>query len=498
MRAAGVLAASLLLLAATNLPAANPIHARTHGSNRAACGKTAWPDFNGDGHADLAVGDPHGRTLQYDQGSLHLLRGTAEGLPRLDASDAYLTGARGPMSLRLADVDGDGCADLVAGGPYGDDRGHATIYWGGPGRSSAARITDAKLTVGDGEREWSGLGWSVAAGQGVVAVGAPFEDVDGVTDAGAVYVFTVGADRDPSEPIRITQSSPDVPGGDEPGDLFGWSLALGRLGGDPAALDLVIGAPFDDKNGKGPRKGPRKGLRKDEVLADAGAVTVLYDVTSGARSGTRWNLAEVTSEIDSRAGDRFGYSLAYGEWRGTGRLAVGAPGADVPGADDAGMVQLFEGTEPTRSLWQGWRGLPDAGEKGDGFGYALAFAGGHLLIGSPFEADRGLPEVGAVTVVPLDGSPATFVTEGRARMQAYDHFGWAVSAAGDGWMAVGVPDEQATHGGAIALVPLRGGEPHLLAPGYNGIPHLPDQGRRKRPYPHEIGRSVDFGAVLAG
>ncbi len=489
-----MLAAVLLLLAATNVPGADTVHARAGGPDRPACGKTAGPDFNGDGYADLAVGDPNGRTFQDGRGSLHLLRGTAEGLPRLDATDARLTEAQGPVSLRLADVDGDGCADLVAGSPHDDSekRDHATIYWGGRGRS-IPQVTHANLTVGRGEREWSGLGWSVAAAEGVVAVGAPFEDVDGVTDAGAVYVFTVGAYHDPSEPIRITQDSPGVPGNDEPGDLFGWSLALGRLGGDPDAVDLVIGAPYEDTDGKGKQSGT--GMR------DAGAVTVLYDVTSDKRSGTRWNLGEVTTEVESRGGDKFGYSLAYGEWRGAGRLAVGAPGADVPGAADAGIVQLFQGMDPTRSLRQGWRGLPDAGEKGDGFGHSLAFAGGHLLVGSPFEADRDLPEVGAVTVVPLDGSPASFVTQGRARMQAYDHFGWAVSAAGDGWMAVGVPDEQATHGGAIALVPLRGGEAHLMAPGYRGFPQLPVLNAvngNRRPRPHEIGRSVDFGAVLAG
>ena len=358
-------------------------------------------------------------------------------------------------------MDGDGCADLVVGSPHAE-RNRAVIYWGARGaRPTFAQVDATALAVAAGAG--ANVGWSVAAAEGVVAVGAPGEDVAGVRRAGAVHVFTVGPGRKVTERLRITQETPGVPGVAEPGDMFGWSLALGRLGGDPDALDLVIGAPYEDIEAGAGR--------------DAGAITIVYDVTArrggGRLRGVSRHLAAADDGLTDRAGDRFGYALAYGEWGGLAHLAVSAPGADVAGAADAGAVRLYEaggkaGPRAVRLLRQGAGGLPDAPEEGDEFGHALGFAGGNVLVGAPFEDVRGVPEAGAVTVVPLDGGPGSFVTEGRVRLQAYDHFGWSVTGVGEEWMAVGVPDEQATHGGAVALIRLLGDgvhrDVHLLAP----------------------------------
>ncbi|MEG7741722.1 FG-GAP repeat protein, partial [Listeria monocytogenes] len=46
--------------------------------------------------------------------------------------------------------------------------------------------------------------------------------------------------------LSLAQSSAGVPGGDEPGDGFGASLALGDLDRDGYA-DLVVGAPGEDE-----------------------------------------------------------------------------------------------------------------------------------------------------------------------------------------------------------------------------------------------------------
>lgn len=506
MRAVGALAAALLLAATTGADAgvpqpsraatpagAVPVADRAESAARLGCERRTGADYNGDGYPDLAVGDPNAHVRRPGAGSVHVLLGTEAGLPRVDAADALLTSARAPAALRLADVDGDGCADLVVGSPHAE-RNRAVIYWGARGaRPTFAQVDATALAVAAGAG--ANVGWSVAAAEGVVAVGAPGEDVAGVRRAGAVHVFTVGPGRKVTERLRITQETPGVPGVAEPGDMFGWSLALGRLGGDPDALDLVIGAPYEDIEAGAGR--------------DAGAITIVYDVTArrggGRLRGVSRHLAAADDGLTDRAGDRFGYALAYGEWGGLAHLAVSAPGADVAGAADAGAVRLYEaggkaGPRAVRLLRQGAGGLPDAPERGDEFGHALGFAGGNVLVGAPFEDVRGVPEAGAVTVVPLDGGPGSFVTEGRVRLQAYDHFGWSVTGVGEEWMAVGVPDEQATHGGAVALIRLLGDgvhrDVHLLAPGYKGIPHLPHAGGLPRP--REIGASVDFGAVVAG
>jgi FG-GAP repeat len=53
----------------------------------------------------------------------------------------------------------------------------------------------AKLTAPDGAYD-DRLGWSVATNGDFVFAGAYHADVDGVADAGAIYVFAIGPDTD--------------------------------------------------------------------------------------------------------------------------------------------------------------------------------------------------------------------------------------------------------------------------------------------------------------
>jgi hypothetical protein len=96
---------------------------------------------------------------------------------------------RGPASLAVADVTGDGHPDLVQGVP---------------------------------EDRWFGEA--------------------GPLPAGAVVIHRGTARGPSSREIVITQNSPGVPGRSEPGDGFGTSVRVGDLDGDRRA-DLIVGAP---------------------------------------------------------------------------------------------------------------------------------------------------------------------------------------------------------------------------------------------------------------
>ncbi|MFC4534206.1 hypothetical protein [Sphaerisporangium dianthi] len=481
------------------------------------CADAGTADFDGDGFNDVVVGDPFGEPADQWSGSggLFFLRGTRAGFPEVISRPFDRSGGLSGWTARAGHIDGDGCLDLVVANPHWighvtekssgrvtpvPGAGSVTVYWGGSGfgRSGPGDRLDLRAPA---PRNGAHYGWSLAVASGVVAVGAPYEDADGIPDSGAVYLYRFGgADgREAGVPRRITQQSPGVPGDGEAGDLFGWSLALGPLVGGPGA-ELAIGAPYEDTPGKG------------APVRDAGAVTVLYDPADGAGTwyrGKGWELSELTDEVPAREGDLFGYSLAYGAGGGPGRLAAGAPYADPRSVEDAGLVQLFSGgrsardPRPAGTLWQETEAT-EVSEPHDAFGFSLAFSGSRdLLVGAPYDGDGSHPETGAVHMLtlgetdPASGEPvnpgrplarAGHLTRAR-NPQSFEHFGWAVSGAGDGWAVIGAPDRDGT--GAIGLVPLGGADAVPLRPG-DGRTEPSGQSDRT-PY-----QGMDFGAAVAG
>lgn len=93
--------------------------------------------------------------------------------------------------------------------------------------------------------------------------------------------------------------------------------------------------------------------------------------------------------------------------RYSGGIAVGAPGADVAGRRDAGLVAGFSGSlRPRRTYRQGARGVPGRAEAGDRFGSALAYGMGircqedlPLAVGVPGEDVGRTRDAGAVTLL---------------------------------------------------------------------------------------------------
>jgi hypothetical protein len=392
-----------------------------------------FPDFNGDGYADLAIGVPNkevsnGVTDQVDVGLVHVIYGSAGGL------------------------------DAGAGQPGPDDQ-----IWH---RALAAVSADpgdnygAALAMGDFNRD----------GYDDLAIGIPGANIAGHDDAGAVHVIYGGANGlELFSIVEFARGSNGLLGPSAAGERFGTSLTAGDFDGDGYA-DLAVGTPFATVGGD----------------VEAGGVQVLYGRGAGLSSlGNEWLTQDTSGFVASPAEpyDRFGLALAAGDFDGDGvdDLAVGTPGENN-GDDfiDAGAVQIFFGqkfiADPglihfgAVTVPQHWTAdspnVDGLMEPEDGFGYALAAgdfdADGYadLAVGIPFEVHGSGPGAllngGAINV--LSGSPtglaATPAKPGRLwhqdvsgmadEVEAGEFFGYALSTGdfdGDGYadLAIGVP-----------------------------------------------------------
>ncbi|WPO70805.1 MULTISPECIES: FG-GAP and VCBS repeat-containing protein [unclassified Streptomyces] len=199
-------------------------------------------DFDGDGRDDLVVGGRYDEDGSFDGASLVYpgASGTYTALP--DEAHAAATG----------DFDGDGRDDLLLGSP--DDNSVITYAGTAEGLKASARRTltqDSPGVPGADEPE-DAFGEAVAVGDlngdgyADAAVGAEFETIGSVANAGEVVVLRGSAEGLTGTGAEVVhQGTEGVPGANEAYDRFGSAVRLTDTNRDGRA-DLVVGAPMEN------------------------------------------------------------------------------------------------------------------------------------------------------------------------------------------------------------------------------------------------------------
>ena len=366
-----------------------------------------------------------------------LLRGLgAAGISAIVALALAANAAAAPTS---GDFDGDGRDDLAVGVQSEDVGGESLagavhVIYGGPnGLSSRDRIFTRATAGVRGAPGDDGFGSSLAVGRfdadrfDDLAVGAPFDDLPGITNAGSVQVLYGGPNGLTARGDQLfvhgrgALNRPAVAF-----DGFGWTLAAGDLRGDRRD-DLAVTTIRGSAGG----------------VAEAGFVEVLRGSPDGltARRVSRFSQASRGIGNAPEALDWFGVSLATGDVGRSDRadLVIGASRESTPTAESTGLVHVLFGsrkgvtgrgsqTFDQQALDSGEIGADGGGEAGDSFGGALAtgdFAAGgrqELAVGSPGEdRDDGqvTPPQGTGMVTVARTSREGVRTGSDARVQSF-------------------------------------------------------------------------------
>ncbi len=249
-------------------------------------------------------------------------------------------------------------------------------------------------------------------GRSDAAVADPYATVDGLAEAGRVVVFYGDADGRVGEGARgvVQQGSGSVGGVPESLDRFGFALAAADIDCDGYS-DLVVGTPYEDLSGQ----------------VDSGYAQVVFGSAAGLGNGEDSRQFSATNFGHAiHAGDQLGYAVDAAEDVEQGgtpapdayAIAIGVPGGDVAGKNNAGwvgFVAALDGGSALTSVNQQTPGIPGAAEAGDRFGAAVSLnyltgSAGTIdaVVGVPNEDIGSIADAGSITVITdiYDDEPA--------------------------------------------------------------------------------------------
>lgn len=337
-------------------------------------------DFNGDGYADLAAGEPeaeqaNGRAYVVFGGRTGLASGAVDHV-----AGVLITGVNGQRfgaHLAAGDFDGDGADDLAAA----QNRLTSRVYVFSGRTTLSSKDGLKKLAVSEADVTIAGSTAQFGAAMAIrdvnddgyadLAIG---ERTHGKKDEGAVYLHLGGAGMLGTKPAVTLYGKADGQGfgqevafADLDGDRFAELLVASRLEkqGESGKLDVYDGTTdgaFGASGDKQPSPrttitgeagenfawrvttGDMNGDGYEDVIASIKqGIIVIKGSSKGlqSRSSSRAATSTITGQTP---GDQFGASLDTGaDYNHDGRpdLIVGTPGHDDGAYEDAGRVYVF-------------------------------------------------------------------------------------------------------------------------------------------------------------
>lgn len=288
-------------------------------------------------------------------------------------------------------------------------------------RTSTSWIQRAILIASDATAS-DYFGKSVSISGDYAIVGADGADPDSESRAGAAYIF-----KKDTSGTGWTQQAKLVASDKVANDYFGASVSI-------SGIDVIVGATGQDPNG----------------LSSTGAAYVF------TRSGSSWSQQAKLVASDAAFADSFGESVSI-----DGNYAVIGAYREDPGTptlSSAGSAYVF-----TR-YGSGWsqqaKLVASDAAAGDYFGTSVSISGGWVIVGASFADPGGLASAGAAYIFARSGTSWPQQVKLTANDKAAgDTFGGSVAISSTGYAIVGATgqDPNGQSGAGAAYIFARSG-----------------------------------------